>query len=300
VNDQGIALSMEERRRLLEANVAAARFFRRELLRATSSWAVDYLKSQGVDGVLSTESMWKVGYAPTGFSRLTDHLREQGFGYGTLVRAGLVEWTASGDAVDRHQDQLMLVARDQRLSPVGFVGIGPDGAARSVTGATMIHRPSNVLVGVEEQRDLLDRGAIPVIVDDPIEAIAISNASREFGGEWAGIPVCGSGLSTAQARTLRRFSTSDRVVVVLSGDEAARHQTAGYVLDLAMFFDRIRAIEFPSGVGPASILQLDSGPERLREVMSKTRPLMTYRVSGQGFLASQGIDPDPPEASPVR
>jgi hypothetical protein len=37
MSDQGVMMSGEERRRLLEANAAAGRFFRRELLRATNS-----------------------------------------------------------------------------------------------------------------------------------------------------------------------------------------------------------------------------------------------------------------------
>jgi hypothetical protein len=73
----------------------------------------------------------------------------------------------------------MLLARDVRLDPVGFVGIRqgfPVGYSTSPT--TLIHRPSNVLVGLAEQMDLLGHGAIPVIVDDPMDAIAVEKISR--------------------------------------------------------------------------------------------------------------------------
>ena len=69
MNSQGFGLSMEERRRLLEANAAAAQFFRRELLRATDGWPLEYLKAHGAESVLSTESPWKVGYAPRTWTR---------------------------------------------------------------------------------------------------------------------------------------------------------------------------------------------------------------------------------------
>jgi DNA primase len=105
MSEQGL-MSAEERRRLLEANAAAARFYRRELLRATNSWSVEDLHWWGAEKVLSTESTWNVGYAPSTWTSLVDHLRSQGFGFGTLVRAGLVTWTDGGDAVDRHPDQL--------------------------------------------------------------------------------------------------------------------------------------------------------------------------------------------------
>jgi hypothetical protein len=79
MSDEGL-LPAEERRRLLEANAAAARFYRRELLRATDSWPVQYLKWWGAEGVLSRESAWKVGYAPSTWTSLVDHLRGHGFG----------------------------------------------------------------------------------------------------------------------------------------------------------------------------------------------------------------------------
>src|SRR4051794_20994737 len=90
VGGQELGLSMDERRRMLEANAAAAQYFRRELLRATGGWPLEYLKAHGAESVLSPDSPWKVGYAPRTWSNLVDHLREQGFAYGTLARTGLM------------------------------------------------------------------------------------------------------------------------------------------------------------------------------------------------------------------
>ncbi|MEV6273336.1 hypothetical protein AB0L64_39635 [Kribbella sp. NPDC051936] len=282
----------------MEANAAAARYFRWELLRATDGWPLEYLKAHGAESVLSTDSSWMVGYAPRTWSNLVDHLHKQGFGYGTLARAGLLTWNEHGDAVDQHRDKLMLIAHDRRLSPVGFVGIGSDGVARTASGLTAIHRPSNVLVGTAEQLDLLAGGAVPVIVDEPVDAIAISNVSMQTGGLWAGIPVCGGGLSTAQASMLRQFSTSDRVVVVLAGSEKERNQSAAYLLDLAFFFDRVRAVALPQGESLAGMAQKDSGAVRVNELLLRSRPLMTYRVSGSGYSALRSVGLDPPGSGP--
>jgi DNA primase len=298
VNSQGIGLSIDERRRLLAANAAAAQYFRWELLRATGGWPLEYLKAHGAESVLAVDSPWKVGYAPRTWSNLVDHLHGQGFGYGTLARAGLLAWNDHGDAIDRHRDKLMLVARDRRLSAVGFVGIGPDGHARSVSPVSAIHRPANVLVGIEEQRDLLGGGAIPVIVDSPMDAIMVSTVGRQQGGRWAGIPVCGGGLSTSQVKTLREFSTSDKVIILVSGSQAERNQTAAYALDLAFFYDRVWAVAPPSGETLAGLSQTESGVERLHDLLLNSRPLMSYRASGRGFVALQSADLDPPVPGP--
>jgi hypothetical protein len=133
----------------------------------------------------------------------------------------------------------------------------------------MIHRPANVLVGIEEQRDLLDRGAVPVIVDEPMDAIAVSNTGLEMDAQWAGIPVCGGGLSTSQAKTLREFSVSDKVLVVLRGREAQRNQKASYLLDLAFFFDRVRSVSVPPGETLAGLANREFGAERVERPLDE-------------------------------
>jgi hypothetical protein len=45
-------------------------------------------------------------------------------------------------------------------------------------------------VGVAEQLDLLSEGAVPLLVNDPLDALAIERISRLAIGRWAGIPQC--------------------------------------------------------------------------------------------------------------
>lgn len=298
LSDLGFPVSMQERRQLLEANAAASRFFRTELLRATDGWPQRYLTDHGAREVLSAGSEWKIGYAPDSSTQLIDHLREQGFSYGTLVRAGMVTWTGDGEAVDRYRDQLLLAARDRRLAPVGFIGIGQDGKARSVTPTTAIHNPSSALVGVDEQRALLADGAIAVIVNDPIDAIAISKVSRASQHRWAGIPTCGAELSIAQARILSRASAGDTAAVAYSGDEPERRRAAGSPLNLAFFFDRVNIVALPPGQTPATLYLSKNGPEHLHDLLEAGTPLTDHRASGPMAAprrsAEPDADPDPP------
>jgi hypothetical protein len=83
---------VSERARLLEANRAAAVFYRRELLRSATTWPTRYLRRRRLDHVLAWNANWAVGYAPDAWSR-TDHLRGQGFDDETLLNAGLAKVT---------------------------------------------------------------------------------------------------------------------------------------------------------------------------------------------------------------
>ncbi|WP_327640836.1 hypothetical protein OHB24_21325 [Kribbella sp. NBC_00482] len=298
MSDQELGLSIAERERLQGAVAAAARYYRWELLRATDGWQLEYLRAHGAEPVLAYDSPWKVGYAPKTAANLIGRLVDEGFGHGTLARAGLMDWTEHGGAVDLHRDRLMLVARDLQSSAVGFVAIDPGGKVRSAGPANEIHRPSSVLIGVEEQRELLARGAVPVLVDGPMDAIAVSHASFRTGGEWAGIPLCGGGLSTAQVNILRESSTSRTVLLVQSGTEAERDQAAGYMQDLSRFFERVRGIALPLGQTLAGLAQKEFGGGRLNDLLRNSRPLMKYRASGRGYVALQSADLDSPAPAP--
>jgi DNA primase len=277
-SDPEAVLSGAERRRLLAAQVAASRFFRAELLRATDSPAAEHLNDWGAGHLLSQESTWKVGYAPDSSTALVDSLRPQGYDFRTLLRAGLATESEDGQPRDQFRDRLMLVARDARLDPVGFVGISLGTPSELATSPrTMIHRPSHVLVGVAEQIDLLGHGATPVIVDDPVDAIAIEKVSRSTSDLWAGVPLCGGKLSTAQARFLNRYSAATSVVVATSHDQAWQRAVPGIIEDLSFYFTSVSVASLPAEHTPATLLLCENGPDRLRSALMNTAPLAVQR-----------------------
>jgi hypothetical protein len=301
VVDPGFVVSQEERQRLHAANDEASKFFRRELLQATGGWPVDFLRDRGLEKVLTPGAIWKIGYAPDSWSRLTDHLQRRGFGFATLVRAGLTSWTDDGAPIDRYRDQLMIVSRDQRLAPVGFVGISRDGQVHSLTPATALHRPSNVLVGLMEQIDLLNSGATVVVVDHPMDAIALEQLSRSTTKQYVGIPLCESPMSTAQARMLARYSETDRVIVMVPAEMESRQRAIGTSIDLAFFFDRIRVLSLPPEFAMSDVVRTPGGKQALLEYLSSSKPL-TGHGSGLNDNGAQhtslGIEDPGPDLSP--
>jgi DNA primase len=267
-----------ERQRMMVAHLVANRFFRRELLRANTGWPLDQLTERGAEGVLSTESTWKVGYAPDSYTRLIDHLREHGFDFRTLIKAGLAEWSEEGHAVDQFRDRLMFLARDEGLDPVGFVAIGREAQPTfTTTPPTLIHRPSNALVGLGEQIDLFAGGAITVVVDHPFDAMAIEQVSRLSNERWAGVPLCRASMSTAQAKTLYRYTANDTVILALTGDEAWQSRAIASLSDLSYFFRRVHAVVLPDGHTPSTLYQAEDGPQRLHDALVSSRPLANYQ-----------------------
>ena len=72
----------------------------------------------------------------------------------------------------------------------------------------------------------------------------------------------------------------------------------GYLLGLAFFFDRVRAVSLPAGETLAGLARKEFGAERLNDLLVNSRPLMTCRTTGRGFLALQSADPDLPVRGP--
>jgi DNA primase len=271
-------LPVAERRRLLEVHRAATRFFRRELLR-TGKWPAEYLESGGARELLTTASTWTVGYAPDSRSRLVDHLRAQGFGMATVQNAGLGLLNPEGRMIDRFRDLVMFPSWNDRLETVGYFGVRRGPTPYYVSSpATQIHRRSNALVGVAEQHDLLTEGAAPVLVNDPLDVVAIERISRLSVGRWAGIPLCDTLLSSEQARILGRYAATDTAIVVLADDAQGQRAAVGFLDDLSRFFTRVWAVQLPSGQTPSTLITSQEGRQRLHDILLISRPLSDYRL----------------------
>jgi hypothetical protein len=277
VIDPGFVLTKEERARIREAITEASRYFRAELLRATADWPARFLKDWGLENAVAPGATWKIGYAPDSYSRLTDHLQKSGFDFATLIRAGLMTWTDEGSPIDRHRDQIMFVSRNDRLEPVSFVGIDREGRVASQAPPTAAHHPSNALVGVYEQMDLLYTGATPVIVDKLTDALAIEELSRTTTKGYAGIPLCESPLSSAQARMLARYSETDHAIVMIPTVRAGRERAVGASLDLALFFDRIRVIPLPPDDAMSTLTHSPRERQTMLTYLSLARPLTGHQ-----------------------
>ncbi|MEV0792660.1 toprim domain-containing protein [Kribbella sp. NPDC050459] len=278
-------------RRLIEAHVAAGQFFREQLLRSTVGWASAHLVQRGLRHLLRSSSPWKVGYAPEGWARLVDHLRAQGFEDRTLLDAGLASATKKGYLVDRFRDRIMFPAWDSDEQLVGFVGRSRGGNTRYLNSpGTRIYQKSHTLVGLAEQRDLLESGAVPVFVEGPMDAAAVDELSRLTSRGWAGLAVCGTALSFHQTRMVRQHATGGTAIVAVDADGAGRPAAVRWLDDLSSCFERVLVAEFPSGHDPASLLETPEGADRLFEALSSARPLAELAIEVELARWSRVLD----------
>lgn len=276
VDEQDEHRAETSRARLLELTSAAATYYSTAF---EGSPAQTYLRSRTGDADLSHYSL---GYAPDGWTSLTDHLRaEHAATDAELVDAGLAKWSRRGSLYDVFRDRLLFGLHDTRGDLVGFVGRrapgNEDGPKYLNTPETAIFHKRAVLFGLHEGQDDLNDGAIPVRVEGAMDAIAISAAGE---GRTVGVAPLGTALSGPQAEQLVAVAGARRKVIV--APDADRAGSASAERDYWALVERgTTPLVLPvPGSDPAEVWA--SSPDALRAVcaLADDSPSLASAVIG--------------------
>ncbi|MFQ1003656.1 MobF family relaxase [Modestobacter sp. SSW1-42] len=275
-----------DRQRLLELNEQAADFFAACF---RDSWAPSYLIGRlGTD--LADDERFTLGYAPAGWTELTDHLRRLGATDTEIVAAGLGSYASTGRVIDRFRDRLVFAICDgaEIHGWIGRRNPAQDGdeAGRAVpkylnTPETDLFTKGCELYGLTEGATALTAGAVPVIVEGPLDALAATLAGD---GRYVGIAPLGTAFTDVQVDRLRPFIGEGRPGVIVATDADSAGQTAAQRIfwQLTACGDDPRHLAVATGKDPAEMLQT-AGATALRQALacspSLARTLIDARVA---------------------
>jgi DNA primase len=133
------------------------------------------------------------------------------------------------------------------------------------TGETPLFHKGAQLFGVVE--DKLSDGAIPVIVEGPMDAIAVTLAGR---GRYVGVAPLGTSLTDEQAAQLAHIAMHP--VVATDADPPGRIAAERDFWMLSCYRLDPHHAPLPEGTDPADLLAL-RGPTALTEVLAAAQPL---------------------------
>lgn len=291
---------MGERKRLMEVNGLAARFFSSILNQfPEAEGARTYLKKRGVDEL--TSDLFKLGYAPVEWSRLSDALREKGVTDDELVRAGLAVRNERGGLpagrhgiYDRFRGRLMFPITDVHGNIVGFTGrvleTGDKGQetrreAKYVnTPETAVYRKSAVLYGLDKAKGEIRAHDLAIIVEGNMDVIA----SHQFGILHV-IAASGTALTVEQLALIKRFTSN---VAIAFDEDAAGHSATLRGLDLARAQDfSIKIITLPPEAGKDPDEAVRKNPELWRDAIKNAVGIMEW-VYRQAFKAHPSHEPE--------
>ena len=249
----------------------ATRFYDGQL---AQSWVPAYLADRGISD--ATMRQWHIGYAPGGWAPHTRHHRALRPPADAIQAAGLARISSRGTLFDLFRDGVMVPVHDEHGNIAGFLGRARPGAGPEVpkylnSPETSSYQKGSLLFGLHQARELLARGATPVIVEGPFDAIAVTMADP---GHHAGLAPCGTALTSNQTAILAQAADlgSTGILVAFDDDQAGRKAAVRAYDILRTVSSRLQSAVL-SGKDPAEIMQTE-GPEALRTILGdQVQPL---------------------------
>lgn len=198
-----------QRRRILEINREAARFFHAQLMSEQGKQAYDYLTRRGRDRKIIRH--FGLGYAPEGWRVLSDYLKSKGFTEEEMVAANVAVNSKRGSVYDRFRNRVMFPIIDLRGNVVGFGGRALDdqGAKYLNTSDTPVFKKSRNLFAMNFAKTSKQPGLI--LAEGYMDVIAIHQAGFDNA-----IATLGTALTDEQARLISQYT--DKVILAYDSD----------------------------------------------------------------------------------
>lgn len=202
----------KRRRRILEMNREAARFYHSVLLSPEGKVGYDYYIGRALSA--ATINHFGLGFAPNQWDALLKHMRAKGYQPAELVDAGLARKGQKG-YYDNFRNRVMTPIIDVRGNVIAFGGrVLDDGKPKYInTGDTLVYKKTNELFALNFAKDSKEDALI--LCEGYMDVIAMHQAG--FSNAVAG---CGTALTTEQVRLISRYAKE--VILTYDADEAGQ------------------------------------------------------------------------------
>ena len=255
------------RDRLIQINRLTQDYYAAQL---PGSWAQAYL-AERFHTDLTAHPRVMPGYAPNGWTSLVRHLRTHGVSDQEMTLAGVaIRTRRTNSLIDQFRDRVVFPITDPTGAILGFVGRRHPDASDDTpkylnTSETALFHKGDQFYGTWHP------GTIPVIVEGPMDAIAItlSNPRR-----YSGLAPLGTALTDQQAALL---CGQGQVVIATDADTAGREAAVRDYWQLSAWGANPARALLPTGSDPASILTSD-GPSTLNMILDHSTPMATQMI----------------------
>ena len=202
----------KRRRRILEMNREAARFYHSVLLSPEGKVGYDYYIGRALSA--ATINHFGLGFAPNRWDALLKHMRGKGYQPAELVDAGLARKGQKG-YYDNFRNRVMTPIIDVRGNVIAFGGrVLDDSKPKYInTGDTLVYKKTNELFALNFAKDSKEDALI--LCEGYMDVIAMHQAG--FTNAVAG---CGTALTTEQVRLISRYAKE--VILTYDADEAGQ------------------------------------------------------------------------------
>ena len=281
-----------QRKRLIDAHRVAQSFYAEQLTSDEARTGRDFLMERGFDR--DAAATFGVGYAPKGWSALTDHLRKSGFTEDELKASGLVSEGQRG-VYDRFRGRLVWPIREVTGDVIGFgarrLYEDDQGPKYLNTPETQLYKKAHVLYGLDLAKGAIRSERATVVVEGYTDVMACHLA-----GVTNAVATCGTAFGEDHVKMVRRLmgdttqlkvgATGARVIFTFDGDEAGQNAALkSFSLDSQFLAQTFVAVD-PSGQDPCELRQ-HQGDAAVVALMANTVPLFEFVIKAS--LASHNL-----------
>ena len=291
---------------LAQVHEDAAAFFRQQLQArgAGAAAARSLLRTRAVSS--EAAEGYELGYAPPGWMLLSKHLQALGHPEERLIAAGVSLHSRHGTLLDRFRNRLIFPVHHPSGSHViAFLGRLVHEAAtvpRSPSRPTQpgqvepkylnsphtaSYRKAEVLygLGAAPARHALARDARPVLVEGPLDAIAVTCSATDRTGrpDYVGVAPCGTALTPGQVAALHSYAGPLQlrgIGTAFDQDPAGRQAAVRAFALLRAAGAWPTAAVLPPDLDPADVVATQ-GPGALDAALQQAAPLADLVVDAE-------------------
>lgn len=240
-----------KRKKLLELNRDAARFFYSRLSLEDGKVACDYMARREISP--KTAKDFGLGYAPDSWSSLLDAMKQKGHSEQLMFEAGLVKRGKNGGFYDAFRNRLMFPVIDTRGDVIGFSGrILGDGEPKYLnTPETQVFNKGKNLFAMNLAKK--SKADYVILVEGNVDVVALHQAGFD-----SAVASLGTSLTQDQAKLINRYKTE--VVLCYDSDSAGVNATDRALKILGKLDLKTKVLRLSDGKDPDEFIKLKGAP----------------------------------------
>ncbi len=278
-DDPGDGAWRERRRRVLELNREAARFYRSMLMDPRGAAVAAYIREERRIAP-KFSARFGLGAAPDAWDSLILAMRDKGYDKADLIDAGLAVAGKGGGVYDKYRNRLMLPVIDVRGDVIGFTSRVMDDSTPKYlnTPETAIFKKRSILYGLNYAKNT--KRANFILVEGNIDVITLHQAGFDNT-----VATMGTALTEEHVRLLEHYTKE--LVLCYDNDNAGEDATQRAIGLLKNSEVSVKVLRLPRRqASDGQLVKQDAddfiknaGPQAFQDLMEQSANSAEYRLS---------------------
>ena len=258
----------KKRRRMLELNRDAAKFFYSCLSGPNGGPALDYMAKREITP--ATAKRFGLGYAPDTWDSLIKAMKELGYSEYELFDAGLVRKGKNGGHYDTFRSRLMFPVIDVRGDVIGFSGriLGEGEPKYMNSPETLVFNKSRNLFALNLAKK--SKSGHIILAEGNIDVVMMHQAGFD-----SAVASLGTSLTPEQARLISHYT---REVIIAYDSDGAGKKAAQRAIGLLDKLDvKVKVLSMSGAKDPDEYIKT-KGADAFRNLLDKSENHIDYRL----------------------